>query len=376
MFKVQPPKVTWVALFAAAILGCACSPAGSAPSSEPASENRSEPKLEVPAGVDPGLAEVVAEFDRRLEAAGYNGAFLIAQGGTVVLARGYGHSDREGTREITPSTAFFTASIAKNFTAAAVLHLVDAGRVRLEDPVAKHLDGIPPSWNGITIHHLLSHTSGIAQNYAADEHDDREAALAAIVDAPLADAPGEGWHYSNDAFSVAAMLIEVVSGRSYENYLQEELFEPAGMTNSGFLSRPPTGDLADLPSMKDYIGRSDWGRRGGSGIATTVEDLHRWWLALQAGKVLSAESLERMLAPQAEIRDDLSCGYGWFQQATPAGPSVWARGTDQSGENGILQVLTERGIIVAAASHVNEDRGRKPPTRRFVAELMELLAEP
>jgi CubicO group peptidase (beta-lactamase class C family) len=325
--------------------------------------------------VDPVVAQAAEQLDRRLEEAGFSGAFLIAQRGETVLAKGYGYADAAQEREITPATAFWTASVAKNFTAAAVLHLVDAGKLDLKQPVTRYLEGLPADWDTMTVHHLLSHSSGIDQNYAADGHDDRDRALAAIAELPLSDPPGEGWHYSNDAFSLLAMLVEVVSGRRYEDYVADELFAAAGLDNTGFWARPPQGALAELPGMEKRIGTSDWGRRGGAGIASSVEDLYRWWGALRSGRVVSAGSVDRMLSPQADIRPGLSVGYGWFQEQSAAGePVLWTRGTDQSGENAIVLVLPERDLVIVVAAHVNEESGSKPPTRRWAWELVEMLS--
>jgi len=222
---------------------------------------------------------------------------------------------------------------------------------------------------------VLSHSSGIGQKYAADRKDDRHRALAAIAALPLADPPGAGWRYSNDGFSLLAMLVEVVSGRSYEDYLADELFAAAGLDNTGFWARPPQGALAELPGMERRIGKSDWGRRGATGIASSVEDLYKWWQALSSGRIVSAESVDRMLSPQADVRSGLTVGYGWFQEATTAGePVLWTRGTDESGENAIVLVLPERAVVIVGASHVNEEAGKDPPTRRWAWEVVETLS--
>ncbi len=349
-----PPFYIVVAL-AATVLACA-------PSEKEASGN---------SRVDTPAQTAANSFDRMLTDSGFRGSFLVAVGDVRVLAKGYGYADRAQTVPATTTTAYWTASVAKNFTAAAVLRLADQGKLDVDDRVVEYLDALPVSWNAMTIRQLLNHTSGIGQNYAADGVTDRDAALQAVSSVPLRAPPGEGWFYSNDAYSVLAVLIEVVSGGSYEDFLSEELFAPAGLTNSGFRARPPHG-LAQLGDPSLDMMEVSWGFRGGHGIATSAEDLHRWWQALQSDRVLSRQSVRAMLAPQSRIGEELSAGFGWFQQQTPGGhASVWARGTDQSGENAILYAVPALELVIIGLSH--HDGDTDPVTRRMAERAVGLF---
>lgn len=326
--------------------------------------------------ISPEVARLASAFDQRLQEVGFEGAFLIGQRGITVFAKGYGFADGAHRLAVTPDTAFWTASVAKQFTAAAVLRLVEMGRLRLEDPVARHLGDLPEAWAPITVHHLLSHTSGITQNYAADGIADREAALRAIAARPLAEPPGTAFHYSNDAYSALAVLVEVASGQPFEAFVRSELFTRAGLSNTGFWAAPPAGALAELRRPQAEENRlPNWGWRGGTGIALSANDLYRWWVALESGGVLARASVDRMLSPQMQIAAHLSCGYGWFQEKTVSGePALWTRGTDDSGENAILLVLPDRELAIVGLAHseATEDE-REPITRRLAWEAVAML---
>ena len=319
-------------------------------------------------------AATAEAVDRILVQSGFQGAFLVAVEARVFLSRGYGYRDRNRTLPVTVGTAFWTASVAKNFTAAAIMRLVETGKLRLSDPVGTHLGGVPETWRGMTIAHLLNHTSGIKQNYAADGIADRVTALKAIGARRLESSPGHGWSYSNDAYSVLAMVIEVTSGQTYEEFLRHELFDRAGLTHTGFWSAPPAllAELVDPASDRRRV--AHWGLRGGSGIATSAEDLHRWWLALQAGSVLKPQSVAAMLSPSVWVNEELSTGYGWFQERSGHGRRVvWTRGTDQSGENASLYALPELGLVSVALSHHEGDKD--PVTRRLVVRSIEIFED-
>ncbi len=360
----------WTALALTAVAATACAgPPHSRMS--PATTARARP---TPAIVNDAATSMASVMDRVLGQAGFQGAFLVAVDERVILAKGYGFSDRAGRVSVTPSTAFWTASIAKSFTATAVMRLAETGRLRLAEPVGAHLTGLPDDWRRMTIAHLLSHTSGIGQNYASDGVADRAAALSAICARPLAHPPGEGWTYSNDAYSVLAMVVEVVSGQLYERYVEREVLARAGLTNTGFWSAPPPrlAELAD-PAL-DEGRRASWGFRGGTGIATSAEDLHRWWLGLRAGAVLRPASVALMQSPKARVNDRLSAGYGWFQERSGHGRAVlWTRGTDQSQENAALYALSELGLVVIALSHREGDRD--PITKRLALKSIEIFED-
>jgi CubicO group peptidase (beta-lactamase class C family) len=304
---------------------------------------------------------------------GFAGVVLVEKDGEVVLHRGYGWVDRERRRPARIDTPFYIASISKQFTAAAILKLQEQGRLSVTDPIETHLAGVPEDRRGITIHQLLTHTAGLAQNYAADGVVDREAAVLAVLRQPLAHPPGERFVYSNDGYNLLAVLVEVVSGQSFETYLRQQLFQPAGLTRTGCWGDAGRGAVAEVHGTLDStVLRPNWGFRGATGLYSTAADLHRWYAALQGDGVLSAAGRRALLSPQVELRATLHAGYGWYIGPTRRGTTaVWTRGTEEMGHNAMLMGDPASGWVVAAVSNAGEWSGRIAWSRHLV----EMLAE-
>jgi CubicO group peptidase (beta-lactamase class C family) len=160
----------------------------------------------------------------RLQAS--RGSVLLAKNGKVILAKGYGVANIELDVPNKPETKFRLGSITKQFTAAAILQLQEKGMLRVEDPISKYIPGTPAAWSGITIHHLLTHTSGIP-NYTNDtgyQVHMREPVgtplgfIKRFRDRPLEFMPGENFHYDNSGYFLLGIIIEQVSGIKYEDY--------------------------------------------------------------------------------------------------------------------------------------------------------------
>lgn len=256
-----------------------------------------------------------------IESLGLKGTVLVVRGDeTVYEASGGYASVAEGTR-CAPDNRFQLASISKQFTAAATLLEVEAGRVRLEDRVGAFIAGCPSSWAGITVHHLLTHTAGL--NHWPDHADldlCAEIAPAAAIQAfqrlPLRFAPGSDWYYSSPGYVLLAHIVELTSGRPYRTYLQELIFEPVGLSDT-FVGMPaadvvrvaePYRGGAMTPSFElNSIGM------GAGDVWSTTHDLVRWDSALAAGEFLSEKSRELTFTPHARTdrRFEESYGYGW-----------------------------------------------------------------
>lgn len=318
------------------------------------------------------LAQRLETFLAQEAERGFSGSVLVVQDGKVLVDKGYGFADRQRTRRITPETPFWVASISKQFTAAAILKLAEQGRLSLDDPITKYFPEVPEDKRAVTIHHLLSHKAGFQQKYAADGIADRGEAVKAVLKQPLADPPGQGWTYSNDNYNLLAAIVEIASGTTFESYLRENLFLPAGLTQTGFWGEDPA--VAEIPGeVPEASLRPNWGFRGATGISSTTGDLYRWFLALQGDKVLSRESREKLFFPHEVISPEVTSAYGWFLSSTPRGSrSVWTRGNEGFGHNAILVSYPEERIVLVAASNAGE-RDRISATRRLAEDLAEVL---
>ncbi len=252
-------------------------------------------------------------------------AVLISRGDRVLLSKGYGLADMEQEIPITSKTIFRIGSITKQFTAASILKLQEEGKLKVTDRLTKYIPDYPRG-DEVTLHHLLTHTSGI-ENYTG-KLDFSGKVTQVISSNELIDSfkyddfnfkPGDSYSYSNSGYFLLGYIVERVSGKSYEKYLQETFFKPLGMNDSGV-------HHADLKLANEALGYSniegetvnalnwDMSHAGAAGaIYSTVEDLNRWNEGIFNGQVLSQESLAAAFTG-AKIRtsDQLTgYGYGW-----------------------------------------------------------------
>lgn len=262
------------------------------------------------------------KFDEYMTAAakqgGFTGSVLVSRDGKILFSKGYAHANLEWEIPNTPQTKFRLGSITKQFTAAAIMLLQERGKLSVKDPVCKYYEPCPAAWSEITIHHLLTHTSGIP-NYTNSPDYVTKMMMPVTVnnmidrfkDKPLDFKPSEKWNYSNSGYFLLGFIIEKASGESYEAFLQNNIFTPLKMTNSGYdrhntilknratgYSRGPKG-----PVNSPYL---DMGQPYAAGsLYSTVEDLFIWNEALFSDKLLTAASREAMLTV-----DKNNYGYG------------------------------------------------------------------
>lgn len=304
----------------------------------------------------------------RMTRRGYSGAALVARDGRIILHKAYGLADRERGIRNTTDTLFAVASITKVFTAAAVLKLEMQGKLGTGDLVSKHLGPFPGEKGGARIHHLLTHTSGLVVKGAKLDYSSREAFIKSVKETPAAAKPGAEYQYLNAGYGLLAAVIEVASGVPYEQYLREHLFDPAGMTATGFAWEPR---LDGAPVAVGYEGKTlaslkpaprapdDWDNRGPTGIVTTVGDLYKWVQALSTNSVLSPEARGKMFT--AYVGDE---GYGWHVVKTAGGGTLVHRGGGlPEAESELHWYIDERTVL---AFTVNNHIGfRKPVLAAF-----------
>lgn len=307
-------------------------------------------------------AKRVDDYLSRLVPYGLSGAVLIAKDGQVVMKRAYGMANRETSLPYDVDMVSCIGSVTKQFTGAGIMKLEMMGKLNTADLMSKYLPGVPADKAGITIHQLLTHTSGISGDLGGTDEEPitRDALVTKVLAAPLAAAPGQRFEYSNENFSLAAAIIERVSGQNYETFLRDQLFIPLGMKDTGYqapnwpLERIPLGYRADgRPWGRTYKNGwlpdgPGWYLRGNGGIQSTLDDLYRWHLALEKPGVLSADALKKYLTGYAPTPIGEKYAYGWGVQTTRRGTTVIAH----NGGNGYLftdfrRYVDEHVVIIA-----------------------------
>jgi CubicO group peptidase (beta-lactamase class C family) len=240
----------------------------------------------------------------------FMGAALVARDGKVLLSKGYGFANLEWGVLNSPASKFRLGSITKQFTAACILLLEERGKLKVDDPVKKYMTDAPAAWDKVTIFNLLTHTSGIPSftgfpDYASTEAiaTTPEKLVARFRDKPLEFQPGEKWNYSNSGYVLLGYLIEKISQQSYSEFVQENIFTPLGMKDSGYDSNSAIilhRASGYTPSAKGTIhaGYIDMSIPFSAGsLYSTTEDLLRWEQGLMGGKLLSVASLAKMTTP-------------------------------------------------------------------------------
>ena len=261
----------------------------------------------------------------------FSGAVLIAKGDKILLRKGYGMANYELSVPNSPENVFRIGSITKMFTALSILQLEEKGLLKVSDPVAKYIPEIPQGWSEITIHQLLCHKSGIPiRDFTGAKYSDLgdpqhlENALKEYADKPLLNKPGEVLSYSNAGYILLGRVIEKVSGKTYEEYLNENILKPAGMTHTAFDHAPDvvegraSGYRFDGETVVNAAyGDPAYGAAAGA-LRSTVDDMYRFDRALKAGTLFSKAITEKAwtayghwVAPPP-FPLEAEYGYGWM----------------------------------------------------------------
>ncbi|HVG35342.1 MAG TPA: serine hydrolase domain-containing protein [Pyrinomonadaceae bacterium] len=292
---------------------------------------------------------------------GFSGAVLVAKDGRIILNRGYGLANKEQGIVNTSETIFPIGSLTKQFTAAAILRLEMQGKLSSADLVSKHLGQFPQDKAGMTLHHLLTHTSGLISDGANAQLplENRDEYIEAVKRTQLKFAPGEKYSYSNVGYNLLAAVVEKVSGISFEDYLQQQLFQRAGMKMTGFVGKKSWSDkkrmrdsLIALGYEPAAIGSSSatraerpqpskWDDRGAGGVLTTTGDLFKWYRALEGTRLLSATAKKKLYTPNLG-----DYAYGWEIKKTEQGTPIIQHGGDVLGYQSWFAAYPQEKLLI------------------------------
>ena len=245
-----------------------------------------------------------------VEKGDFRGSVLVAQGDRVVFDKAYGFANEEWQVANTPDTKFRLGSITKQFTAACVLLLEERGKLKTSDLLKQYMTDAPPAWDKITIFHLLTHTSGIPNFTSFPDYEKLQSQpttpedlVARFRSKPLDFEPGTKYSYSNSGYEVLGWLIEKVSGQKYADFLEQNIFVPLGMRDSGYDDATPiiahraSGYQRDGSKLANAAFVDMTIPYSAGSLYSTTHDLLIWEQGLFGGKVLKPESLKKMTTP-------------------------------------------------------------------------------
>lgn len=273
-----------------------------------------------PEGVQTDLGYQIDGYLNELVNSGrFQGQVLVARQGQGLVNKGYGLADAASGTPNTAATRIRLASLSKQFTAAAIMRLVAQDRLSISDPVCRFFNPCPAAWQPLTVRHLLNHTSGLPNYTDFPEFDATEQLpttpqelVSRFRDMPLGFAPGSAFSYNNSGYLLLGLIIEQVSGTSYEQFLQQELFAPLGMAdtgvdhNAGAITAGAVGHAAP-GVVSSFLDASTL--FGAGALYSSAADLYRWDQALYGDSVLPAAQRAEMFTPGLS-----DYGYGWWVQ--------------------------------------------------------------
>jgi len=274
----------------------------------------------------PDTQQLAAELDKIFQdlttANQFSGSVLIAKDGQVILSKGYGFADREKKIPNTPQTVFRIGHITKQFTAMAIMMLQEQGKLNVQDKMCTYITGCPQAWKAITIHQLMTQTSGIPDNSDAFNEKDITSSLPLeqmIADAkrnhPLLDSqPGETYNNNSMGYLWLGKIIESVSGQSYEAFLLKNFFDPLQMSKTGNDHNRADLAIGYADQQPVALGQNNmWVMFSASGLYSTVEDMYRWDQALYTEKIVPQKVLDTVFTSYVQSeRDGYGYGYGWY----------------------------------------------------------------
>ncbi|GAA4274863.1 serine hydrolase domain-containing protein [Aquimarina gracilis] len=312
------------------------------------------------------VSEKLNTYLNRLEKNGFSGSILVAQKGKILLEKGYGYANRDENVSCTPSTVFDIGSITKQFTGAAILKLEMQGKLSVQDKVSSYFSDLPKDKSDITLHQLLTHSSGLPPGIGDDYTEiSTQKFVNEAFGKKLLFKPGSAYEYSNVGYSILGIIIEKVSGVSYEEYLAKNLWTPARMKQTGY-KKPEFREIAvgyknnkkwGRPTEKEWSDNGPyWHLKANGGVLSTVQDMYKWHLALLNNEILDSKAKAKYFTKHIEEGEGANSyyGYGWAIFPTPRNTELIAH----NGGNGIFfadmwRYLEEDITIIIMTNAVN-----------------------
>jgi len=325
----------------------------------------------------PGKADKIDDYVtaqiKRLHVPG--ASLAVVRDGHITKAQGYGFANLELRSPATKETVYEIGSTSKQFTATAIMMLVEEGSVRLDDTITKYFPEAPQAWRGITIRHLLTHTSGI-QNHVAVPHwldifktnlafetaPSRDELLKMFFKLPLEFQPGETWAYDNTGYYLLGIIIEKASGKSYWQFLDERIFKPLGMN--------ATRSTDPQPIVRNRASGYEWKNDhfenrpvllptiafSAGSLLSSVEDMAKWDAALYTEKLLKKSSLDQMWtapATNGETDAPFNYGFGWFIENYHGHHLVQHSGGTPGFSSAMYRFVSDKLTIIILTNHAD-----------------------
>lgn len=296
-------------------------------------------------------------------------ALAVIKDGKTVIARGYGLANVEHQVPVKAETIFQSGSTGKQFTAVAVMMLVEEGKLSLDDKITKYFPDGPEAWQNITVRHMLTHTSGMTdypQDFDLRRDYTEDDLYKRIKPIPLAFQPGEKWSYSNLAYVMLGILIHKVSGKFYGDFLQERIFKPLEMTTARIISESDIvpNRAAGYRVVNGQLKNQDWvspslNTTADGALYFTIYDMAKWDAALYTDKLLKTSSLEQMWTP-VKLNDGKThpYGFGWALGQVRGHRIIEHGGAWQGFKAQISRYVDDKLTVIVLANQIRTNQGK------------------
>lgn len=298
-------------------------------------------------------------------------SLLVVKSGKIIRAEGFGLANVELQVPVKPETIFQSGSVGKQFTATAVMMLVEEGKIGLDDPLTKYFPDAPASWKDVTVRNLLSHTSGFGDypkdfDFRKDWTEEEE--LKVVEGVPLAYPPGTSWAYSNFGYLTLGILIHRVTGEFYGDFLQQRIFQPLDMQTTRIISEADIipNRAAGYRLVKGELKNQEWvapllNTTADGSLYFSVLDLAKWNAALYTEKLLKRSSLDLMWTP-FKLKDGQvnkgNYGFGWFIEQRKGHRCIHHDGSWQGFQTAIDRYVDDHLTVVALSNLADGEPGK------------------
>lgn len=296
-------------------------------------------------------------------------SLAVVRDGKPMIVKGYGFANLEHQVPVKPETVFQSGSVGKQFTATAVMMLVEDGKISLDEKIGKYLGDVPETWANITVRHLLSHTGGMTdypqdfdfrRDYTEDELFKRAKEI------PVAFKPGEKWQYSNLGYVTLGILIGKATGKFYGDFLQERIFRPLGMNTARIINEADIipNRASGYRLVQGQVKNQEWvspsmNTTADGSLYLTALDMIKWDDALTNGKLLKKSSLDEMWSP-IKLNDGKThpYGFGWGVRAVNGHPVIEHGGAWQGFKSHIARFPENKLTVIVFANLMQTNQGK------------------
>lgn len=305
----------------------------------------------------------------------YGGKFgfsvLVADEKKILFSNSYGHIDTSKTKKVNQETLFHIASITKSVTAIGIFQLIEKQKLALDDTIGKFFENVPRDKHSIRVSHLLTHRSGFEQNYVCFGIGNSDDAVSALLNDTLSSLPGTDFKYSNQNFELLALIIEKITGSTYEDYIRKNILQPLDMKGSFFWNEingkeNVAGKNQEFP---DSLLARNWDYIGANGIYTNPSELYKFIKGVIENQLISENSTESLLSEQYRATSGLSICYGWFKNdsTTWNTKEIWTRGSQSWGHNAVIRWFPDKKKVIIVCTNSGEIGEKQSTGNRMIS---------